>query len=152
MHTSEEVDDDDYVFATRIQFEWLEESDAKESAKLAAETQKQFEDEYVEYDESARLAAETQRQFEEEDARLRLQFQKLQAEAIPTFDCGICLEEQSEQMVSRIIPCDHAFCRDCIREYIRSKLGDHRFPIVCPVCSADGGVTDPGSEWTHLVH
>lgn len=148
VHTSEELDENDIVFA-QMQFEWQEESDARESSKMAAEVQRQFEIENAEYDESARLAAEIQREFQEEDTRLRRQLLKLQEETDPTFNCGICLDEHSEQMVARVIPCDHAFCRDSLREYIRSKLGDHRFPILCPVCAADGGAADPSSECTH---
>ena len=148
---SDEVDDDDFVFATRIQWEWLEENEAsvKESSKLAIETQGKYHNEDAQFDESIQLAIETQRQFEQEDARLRSQFVALQAEATSTFHCGICLEDQSEFMVSRIEPCGHEFCRDCIRDYIRSRLGEHRFPILCPVRSAERDTVDPGSEWTY---
>lgn len=126
MHTVDEVDDDDLAFATRIQLEWQADSE--------------------DTDASAQLAVEKQHEFEEEDRRLRAQMQDLQRAVPPTFHCGVCMEEHSEFMIARIEPCGHEFCRDCIRSYIRSKLGEHRFPILCPICSADGDKADPGSK------
>lgn len=130
MRTMDEVDDDDFVFATRIQLEWQTDTDA--DADTTA-------------DASDRLAAEKQQEYEEEDRRLRAQMQSLQAAVPSTFNCGVCLDEVSEFMVARIEPCGHEFCRNCLRGYIRSKLGEHRFPILCPECSIDKDKNDPGS-------
>ncbi|THH22126.1 hypothetical protein EUX98_g8250 [Antrodiella citrinella] len=131
MHAVEEKDDDDFVFATRIQLEWQADSE--------------------DIGESAHLAAEKQREFEEEDHRLRVQMRDLQATVPATFHCGVCFEEHSEFMIARVDPCGHEFCRDCVRGYIRSKLGEHRFPILCPICSADRDKTDPGIQQIGLT-
>ncbi|KAI0796933.1 hypothetical protein C8Q75DRAFT_802600 [Abortiporus biennis] len=88
-------------------------------------------------DSDAQLAAKTQREFEEEDNRLRREAQSLQSVVPATFNCGICLEEHTEYMIARIQPCKHSFCRDCIRSHIRAKIGEHRFPILCPICSTE---------------
>lgn len=55
----------------------------------------------------------------------------------PSFECGICLEKFSEDAVARVDVCDHAFCRDCLRNYIISKANDHRYPIPCPICMTE---------------
>jgi hypothetical protein len=85
-----------------------------------------------------------QREFNEEDAYLRAEQQALAALVQRTFNCGICLEEHPEGSVARIDACGHQFCRECIREYIGSKLDDHRFPILCPNCTAEQGGREPG--------
>jgi len=54
-----------------------------------------------------------------------------------TFFCCVCLEEHLEEVVARVEPCEHLFCRDSLRGYIGSKLDEHRFPIICPACVAE---------------
>ena len=88
--TVEELDEDDAVFATRIELEWRNESEDRTSLEFAFQQQLRF---------------------EEEDRQLREQHNALQRAAPATFECGVCLEEQSEYMVSQIDPCGHRFCR-----------------------------------------
>ncbi|EKM59293.1 uncharacterized protein PHACADRAFT_86563, partial [Phanerochaete carnosa HHB-10118-sp] len=121
--TIEEYDEDDAIFATRIELEWRSQVDDKASLDLALRQQQQFED---------------------EDRLLRAQFEELRQSAPATFQCGICLEEQVESTVCQVDPCGHKFCRDCILSYLRSKLGEHRFPILCPICATDRGSGEPG--------
>ncbi|KAK7676898.1 hypothetical protein QCA50_020154 [Cerrena zonata] len=102
-------------------------------------------------DPSAVLAAQKQAEFEEEDRRLRAQLQALQEATPSVFTCGICLEEKSEEMVARIDLCQHAFCRDCIRSYLQTKLAEHRFPILCPSCTAERTTHKPGMLDVSLV-
>jgi len=52
----------------------------------------------------------------------------------PLFECRVCMEKQPEDYVTLLDPCGHKFCRPCIKNYVRSKLTDHCFPILCPVC------------------
>ncbi|KAH9028401.1 hypothetical protein EDB84DRAFT_277312 [Lactarius hengduanensis] len=54
------------------------------------------------------------------------------------FVCGVCMEEMPEDSVARL-DCGHAFCRECIRAYISTRLEEHRFPILCPTCAAGKG-------------
>lgn len=122
--TVEELDEDDAVFATRIELEWRDQGEDRTSLEFALQQQLRF---------------------EEEDRQLRKQYDALQRAVPATFECGVCLEEQSEHMVSQIDPCGHRFCRNCILSYLRSKLGEHRFPILCPTCAADRGTEDPGT-------
>jgi hypothetical protein len=53
--------------------------------------------------------------------------------------CGICLEEMPEDSIARPDPCGHTFCRECLREHVTTRLGEHRFPILCPTCTASKG-------------
>ena len=126
MRSTDERDDNDFFIATRIQLEWQAEVEQR--------------------DASSRLAAQKQKEFDQEDRRLRAQMVELQS-AIPVmFNCGVCLEEHSEFVIARIDPCGHEFCRDCVRSHIKSKLAEHRFPILCPICAADKDKADPGGE------
>jgi hypothetical protein len=91
-----------------------------------------------------------QTKYEEEDRRLAAE-RKALAEALPPlFECGICLDEHLEDSAAQISQCRHMFCRDCIREHIRSKLKEHLFPILCPICVAEKGSSDPGGK-THVL-
>jgi hypothetical protein len=91
-------------------------------------------------------AQQLQRQFEEEDRQLRTQSQDLKAQAPSMFECGICLSEETEYMVFSFEPCGHRFCRDCVRRYVKSKIEEHRFPIVCPTCTTSKDISQPGSK------
>jgi len=61
-----------------------------------------------------------------------------------TFECGICFETYPEDSVAKIDRCNHQYCQECMSTYLMSKLEERRSPIVCPVCSATDGRTDPG--------
>jgi hypothetical protein len=67
-----------------------------------------------------------------------------QFEPQPTFQCGVCLEEQPEHEIARFHACLHLFCRSCLRQHIQAKLAERRYPILCPVCATDGHNTEPG--------
>jgi hypothetical protein len=91
------------------------------------------------------LHVELQRQFEEEGRQLRTQLEDLKLQVPSTFDCGICLSTEEEFMIFCFEPCGHAFCRDCVRGFVQSKIEEHRFPIVCPTCAIAKDVQHPGS-------
>lgn len=85
------MDDDNELFATRIQLEWLDEAER--------------------HDESLDLALQEHQRFEEEDKRLREQLHELQKITQVTFDCGVCMDTLPEDVVARIEGCGHCFCR-----------------------------------------
>lgn len=76
-----------------------------------------------------------QLKYDKEDSILRKQHSELQSWATSTFDCGICLEKFDEDYVAVVEGCNHRFCRDCLRQYISSKLQSHRFPVLCATCT-----------------
>jgi regulator of replication initiation timing len=86
----------------------------------------------------------SQQRLLEEDARLQAEQQALASSERLTFKCGICLDEHPEDYIALIDVCSHKFCRDCIRGYIGSKISDHRFPILCPVCTTEKTGHEPG--------
>ncbi len=83
-----ELEEDDELFATRIQLEWQEQ-----------------------VDDGAKLAFQRKKEYEEEDQLLRSQFESLKQTVPASFKCGICLEEETGFMIARIDPCGHGFCR-----------------------------------------
>ena len=83
------------------------------------------------------LAAQLQRDFDEENRQLERQYKYLQVTQPTFFDCGVCLERCQEDFVARVMPCDHVYCRPCLQGWAVSKIQEHRYPILCPTCTAD---------------
>ncbi|KAI0273216.1 hypothetical protein BGY98DRAFT_1120058 [Russula aff. rugulosa BPL654] len=46
------------------------------------------------------------------------------------------MEEMPDDSIARPDPCGHAFCRECLRRHVTTRLDEHRFPILCPTCTA----------------
>ncbi len=89
-------------------------------------------------------AAQLQRDFDAENRQLERQHRELQLTQPKFFDCGICMESCQEDHVARVMPCDHSYCRSCLRGWVVSKVEEHRYPILCPTCAADRNrPTDP---------
>ncbi|KAK0476879.1 hypothetical protein IW261DRAFT_1609518 [Armillaria novae-zelandiae] len=80
-------------------------------------------------------ASALQREYDEEDRRLEQERLALQYDAQEIFDCAICFDNLPIEDVAFIPECDHFACRDCLRQYILTTLHDHRFPILCPLCT-----------------
>lgn len=80
---------------------------------------------------------------------------KKDAEGLPpslsVFHCGICLEDVLREDVAPVDICGHDFCRDCLRNYVVSKLSEHRFPINCPICASQSSAAKPGREQAFLL-
>ena len=53
------------------------------------------------------------------------------------FHCSICMEEHPTSDAVRFAPCLHPFCLACAQEYVRSKVVERRFPVVCPRCATE---------------
>ncbi|KAL0954843.1 hypothetical protein HGRIS_003783 [Hohenbuehelia grisea] len=114
--------DDDFALAARLQQEW-------QAASLGDSV----------------LAARLQHDIDAEEKQLAAQQAELLANLQRSFRCSICMDEHPEDDVARLSECGHAFCRDCLRGWILSRIEEHRHPILCPVCvtQSEGG-TDPG--------
>ncbi len=91
------------------------------------------------WEDGITYARRLQNEFDNEDHALSAERIKLSQTAQRVFECGICMEEMPEDSVARPDPCGHAFCRDCMRGYVSSRLEEHRFPILCPTCTAGKG-------------
>jgi len=80
-----------------------------------------------------------QREYDDEDRALSVQRTALARAAQRLFQCGICMEEMPEDSIARPDSCGHPFCRECLRGHVASRLDEHRFPILCPTCTANKG-------------
>ena len=84
-------------------------------------------------------AMRLQNEFDKEDRVLSAQRAELTKSAQRLFECGVCMEEMPEDSIARPDPCGHAFCRECLRGHVTARLNEHRFPILCPTCTASKG-------------
>ncbi|KAI0824763.1 hypothetical protein BC628DRAFT_1419870 [Trametes gibbosa] len=92
------------------------------------------------------VAVELQIFYDEENRALEEQFRQLEAEQPQFFDCGVCFEKFQEDHIARVHPCEHAFCRGCLAGWARSKIEEHRYPVLCPICVADRNRAGPSGE------
>jgi len=84
-------------------------------------------------------AMRLQDEFDAEDHALSAQRRELARSAQRLFTCDICMEEIPEDSIARPDSCGHTFCRECLRGHVTARLGEHRFPILCPTCTANKG-------------
>jgi len=84
-------------------------------------------------------ATRLQNEFDKEDRALSAQRAVLAKSTQRLFECGICMEEMPDDSIARPDPCGHAFCRECLRGHVTARLNEHRFPILCPTCTAGKG-------------
>jgi Ring finger domain len=89
--------------------------------------------------DSTLYAMHLQREFDEEDRALSTQCTELVKSGQGWFECGICMDEMSTDSIAIIDSCGHTFCRECLRGHVTVRLYEHRFPILCPTCTAGKG-------------
>ncbi|KAH9022039.1 hypothetical protein EDB84DRAFT_1511139 [Lactarius hengduanensis] len=94
---------------------------------------------HFEPDDGLSYAQRLQTKFDSEDRALSAERIKLSKNVQRVFQCGICMEDMPEDSVARPDPCGHAFCRECMHGYVSTLLKEHRFPILCPTCTAGKG-------------
>lgn len=92
--------------------------------------------------DDADLAAKLQIELNDEDRLLADEREKLSGLGQRIFMCGVCLDDCPEDDVARIDSCQHCLCRECLKGYIRVQLRDHRYPILCPICTADSALPE----------
>ena len=89
--------------------------------------------------DSILYAMQLQREFDEEDRAHSPRRTELVETAQGWFECGVCMDELPSDSIAQIDSCGHAFCRDCLRGHVTARLDEHRFPILCPTCTASKG-------------
>lgn len=102
-------------------------------------------------DPNLQFALQLQATFDSENELLLKQKGELVQTAQRQYDCGVCLDDFPEDDAVYIEACGHEICRDCARGHVCSKIGEHRFPVLCPVCMADHKNQNPGSESRHCL-
>ena len=80
-----------------------------------------------------------QNEFDKEDCVPSVQHAELAKSTQRLFECGICIKEMPYDSIARPDPCGHTFCRECLRGHVTARLSEHRFPILCPTCTAGKG-------------
>ena len=86
--------------------------------------------------QNALFARSLQNEFDSEDQRLRQEHAELASRFIQvTFQCSICMDELPEDDVATVDDCMHMMCRSCLKEFVSSKIQEHRYPIFCPMCT-----------------
>ena len=85
--------------------------------------------------QTAYAARELQNEFDSEDQRLRQEHAYLARFIQSTFQCSICMDDLPEDDIAKVDDCVHTMCRSCLRMYISSKIQEHRYPILCPMCT-----------------
>jgi hypothetical protein len=93
-------------------------------------------------------AMRLQNEFDQEDRALSTQRTQLAKSAQRLFECGICMEEMPDDSIARPDPCRHAFCRECLRGHVTARLDEHRYPILCPTCTAGKGKGEGAASGT----
>ena len=89
--------------------------------------------------DSVLYAMRLQHEFDKEDRALSAQRAELTKSAQRLFECGICLDKMPIDSIARLDPCGHTFCRECLRGHVSARIDEHRFPVLCPSCTADKG-------------
>ncbi|KAI0353495.1 hypothetical protein OH77DRAFT_1427184 [Trametes cingulata] len=90
------------------------------------------------------IALEMQQAFDKENKELTEQLDDLRAVQPKFFECGICFEQYQEDHLALVQPCKHVYCRTCLGSFAVSKIEEHRYPILCPQCTADKTCQVPG--------
>ncbi|CAE6442959.1 unnamed protein product [Rhizoctonia solani] len=103
--------------------------------------------------EDALIALKMQEEFDAEDQLLTELAAEEPEQNKNVFDCGICFETFHMGALAAMEGCDHKYCRECMRDYIKSKLGSRTFPILCPTCHAskDGSQGSVGQDLVEII-
>ncbi|KIJ08228.1 hypothetical protein PAXINDRAFT_139430 [Paxillus involutus ATCC 200175] len=97
------------------------------------------------------VARMLQNKYDAEDEQLRRQQTELNNHIQATFRCAICMDEQPEDNAATVDDCSHMMCRSCLRDFVCSKIRDHRFPVICPICTAGDKKRQPAVISRSLV-
>lgn len=54
-------------------------------------------------------------------------------------DCLICTEQFHIGLMLTVEGCGHMICKGCFQEYLKVKLRERVWPILCPGCMTDSG-------------
>ena len=52
-----------------------------------------------------------------------------------TADCLNCTDRWSTRLMVTVEGCGHMICRVCMQNYVKTKLGESAWPILCPICA-----------------
>lgn len=135
------------------EFDWEDRRLRQEQARLARQFKHKFnsEDRQLRQDH-VHLARQLQNEYDTEDRLLRQEQAELARYVQATFQCSICLDELPQDDIAKVDDCVHTMCRICLREFVSSKIQEHRYPIFCPMCTVDAkNGAQPGGARQRLL-
>ncbi|KAF8479399.1 hypothetical protein JB92DRAFT_3044501 [Gautieria morchelliformis] len=97
------------------------------------------------------VAWRAQEEFDREYNALSSETARLRDSAQVLLECPICFQTYHENFVAQIDSCRHKLCSGCMTQFVTTKLEEHRYPIICPICQARQDVKDPGVITRELV-
>jgi chromosome segregation ATPase len=98
-----------------------------------------------ELDSISKVIGKMRRQVDEEVQRRCEQREEPMKHTRRTVECRICMDKHHGDRVTALDPCGHEFCWNCIKSHVGVQLAERRFPILCPICKAEGIKDEPGS-------
>ena len=68
-------------------------------------------------------------------------------------ECGVCNELYGAADIIQLLTCTHAFCRECLRTFTKTRINEGRYPIFCPVCAIERTRVNQSREFvlSHLL-
>jgi hypothetical protein len=55
-------------------------------------------------------------------------------------ECLICTDRHWAGNMLTVEGCGHIMCKACFQEYLKVKLGEKIWPILCPICMTESGL------------
>jgi len=55
-------------------------------------------------------------------------------------ECLICTDRHWQENMLSVEGCGHTMCKACFQEYLKVKLGEKIWPILCPICMTETGL------------
>jgi hypothetical protein len=55
-------------------------------------------------------------------------------------ECLICTDRYRAGTMLTVEGCGHMMCKACFQEYLKVKLGEKIWPILCPICMTESGL------------
>lgn len=77
----------------------------------------------------------------EENSSLSAQRTEIFNSSLRFFECSICMDEVPMDLTSRIDPCGHIFCHECLSGYATAHTEEDSYIFIelCPTCVANKG-------------
>ena len=131
--------EDGFSYAMRLQREFDAEDRALSAQRTEIARSTHWHSDRQDWQDGISYATRLQREFDAEHRALSAQRTDLAKSAQRLFECSICMEEMPVDSIARVDTCEHTFCRECLRGHVAARLDEHRFPILCPTCTANKG-------------
>lgn len=66
-------------------------------------------------------------------------------------ECLICTDQHWTTRMLTVEGCSHMMCKACFQEYLKVKLGEKIWPILCPICMTENGLQRRPQGILHVI-